>query len=555
MYKHITISAYRNLILKTLIIALLLCAVYSVFLSHLKPFKYANLKSLDLLFSLNHKIHPPDKHIEDMVLVTIDDESMRELNLRWPWSRGVTAGIAKKLSESNPAVICMDLAFIGQSLDTQEDLILAKSFKDAGNVIVAAYFGSDRKYVTPNAIVAQGARAFGFINKPRDIDNTVRRMRPFVLSDSGDVIDYPLSLKAVELFSGKSSKEIVSSLPLLKNNTAYIRFFAKKDNFTTIPAWKILKGVFKPSQITGKIVFLGVTSEVFHDIYQTPLGIIPGVALLMNEALTYMTGNFFNYYPLWLNFIILFLFIYVALLFNFRLSIASGALLSGFELIGFFALSLYLFLHNVIIDYFGVFFLIISIFLFAYGARYIVLVINNIALKREAITDGLTQLYVFKYFDLKLKNELKKAINENENLALVIYDIDHFKKINDTYGHNFGNEVIKTFAGILKSSSRRYDTVARYGGEEFCILMPGIKHQDVIKHAERIRDKVGQAHFKADSGKVVTITISGGIVTIKDAVSHKHKDFIRAADTALYKAKNTGRNKVCVFNKNVDKLT
>jgi diguanylate cyclase (GGDEF)-like protein len=179
------------------------------------------------------------------------------------------------------------------------------------------------------------------------------------------------------------------------------------------------------------------------------------------------------------------------------------------------------------------------------------LIVENIVLRKEAVTDGLTGLYLYRYFELQLRRELESAFHIHKNLALVIYDIDHFKKINDTYGHEFGNIILKSIAKSLKDHSRKNNIIARYGGEEFCIIVPGMKRDHAIKYAERLRNLVSFLEFKTDKGEIVKVKMSAGIVTIEDAASNVVTDFIKSADIALYKSKNDGRDRITVFDKSL----
>ena len=208
---------------------------------------------------------------------------------------------------------------------------------------------------------------------------------------------------------------------------------------------------------------------------------------------------------------------------------------------------------NLIIDYSGVIILIVIPSILLYGGRYVNLAIENMMLKKESITDGLTRLYGYKYFDLRLKLQLKKTLTGGKSFSLEMYDIDHFKNVNDTYGHEFGNVVLKAVAGVLSDNCRKSDTVARFGGEEFCILMPGAKQENALKHADRIREKIKALEFTTEKGEEVKITISGGIVSTEEYISDDHLNILRAADTALYSSKDTGRDKISIFDKE-DKL-
>lgn len=538
----------KHKIFQILVITIFFCLVYTLWLTPLKPIQIAGLKIIDTYFGLSSKLIPMPKAGTDIVLVAIDDESLREMNIQWPWPRSVIADIINKISKGSPAVICADLVFAGKSVDPREDLILINSLKRAKNVFSAAYFGSDGVYVTPDHIIASSLADFGFVNKPRDTDNVVRRMRPYFLSASGNIIDYSLSLKVASHMLNTPAGSLALALPLSKDGAAYIKFFGASDKFNSIPAYKIIKESTDISLLKNKLIFFGVISESFHDTYNTPLGAMPGLFIDLNETLTYINKNFFRYAANNMNFALIFLFVLIAVWGGLRLPILTGAFLSGLLIVASFFLGFFLFLQRIIIDSFGPIFSIAAAAAVLYGTRYAVLVVENIALRKEAATDGLTGLYVYRYFELRLKRELKNALYSRKNLALVIYDIDHFKRINDTYGHEFGNVVLKSIAKSLKDHSRKNNIIARYGGEEFCVIIPGMKREHAIKYAERLRNLVGSIELKTDKGETVKATMSAGIVMMGD-VRENHTDFIKAADEALYRSKNEGRDRISVFDK------
>ncbi|MDD5174349.1 MAG: diguanylate cyclase [Candidatus Omnitrophica bacterium] len=530
-------------------ISMVLCLVYILWIAPLNPIQTANLKVIDAFFYLSSKFNPLPKAGQDVVLITVDDYSLREIGTGWPWPRSMIARIIKKISANGPAAICVDFVFAGRSMNPHEDSALTDVFKGAGNVYAAAFFGSDGKYVVPDETLALGMKDFGFVNKPRDIDNTIRRMRPYFLSQSGEIIDYSLSLKIAGSIMNILPGNIGTSIPLAKDGTTYIKFFGGLDKFSSIPAWKVLNDAADLSPLKNKLVFFGVTSESFHDIYHTPLGMMPGMVIDLNETLTYINKSFFRYASHEVNSIILFVFVLIAVFGGLRLSILSGIALTACEILILLSLGLFLFLNEIIIDPFGPILLMLVSTILLHGTRYVVLIVENIVLRKEAVTDGLTGLYLYRYFELQLKRELEKAFRIHKNLALVIYDIDHFKKINDTYGHEFGNLVLKAIAKNLKDHSRKNNIIARYGGEEFCIIVSGMKRDHAIKYAERLRNLISLLEFKTDKGEIVRVKMSAGIVNVEDAPSKSATDFIKSADLALYKSKNGGRDRISVFSK------
>ncbi len=161
-----------------------------------------------------------------------------------------------------------------------------------------------------------------------------------------------------------------------------------------------------------------------------------------------------------------------------------------------------------------------------------------------AVTDGLTGLHNRRYLDTHLKTLVERAVNRERALSLLITDIDHFKSVNDTYGHEGGDDVLREFARRLRASVRGIDLACRYGGEEFVIVMPdtsAILAQDV---AERLREEVAETPFKLADGRSIDLTTSIGVATLADAEGTDPSALLRKADQALYAAKEAGRNQV-----------
>jgi two-component system cell cycle response regulator len=163
---------------------------------------------------------------------------------------------------------------------------------------------------------------------------------------------------------------------------------------------------------------------------------------------------------------------------------------------------------------------------------------------RLTTIDGLTQIYNKRYFLETLEREISRAHRYRRELSLIMFDIDHFKKINDTYGHLAGDYVLKQLAGVIKSRIRREDIMARYGGEEFAIILPEIDMFNAGQFAEKIRKLVEKTIFKFEDTRI-PVTISVGVCCLLQE-NQNPVDFIKLADDKLYQAKNNGRNQVVV---------
>lgn len=161
-------------------------------------------------------------------------------------------------------------------------------------------------------------------------------------------------------------------------------------------------------------------------------------------------------------------------------------------------------------------------------------------IKRLAITDGLTGLFNHRHFQERLTQEFKRLERFSESISLLLIDIDHFKKINDTYGHPVGDSVLKDVADKIRKTIRNIDIPARYGGEEFAVVLLGTDTKGAMNMAERLRKTVMDTTFSADN-KTFHVTISIGISTYPDGIKRK-EELIEKADKALYHAKRSGRN-------------
>jgi len=168
--------------------------------------------------------------------------------------------------------------------------------------------------------------------------------------------------------------------------------------------------------------------------------------------------------------------------------------------------------------------------------------INNAKLYYLAITDGMTQLHIRRYFQQRLKEEVSRAKRFKHPLSVIIFDLDRFKLINDTHGHEAGDVVLVSVARIIKTQLRDVDMAARYGGEEFAIICPETTAEDGRVVAERLRNVI-QSNRVPFGDVQLSISASFGIATCPDLVEDPD-DLVRLADMALYRAKDKGRNRV-----------
>ena len=173
------------------------------------------------------------------------------------------------------------------------------------------------------------------------------------------------------------------------------------------------------------------------------------------------------------------------------------------------------------------------------------LVAAQAALIEQATRDALTKIWNRAYILDALDREVVRACRENRVLGVLMIDIDHFKLVNDTYGHQAGDQALRETARRMQSAIRPYDTLGRYGGEEFLMVVPGCDDVCLAAHAERLRAVMETEPFSVGSDKV-HLTASFGATSTSAGADVTGEDLIRAADSALYQAKRSGRNRVVV---------
>jgi diguanylate cyclase (GGDEF)-like protein len=171
--------------------------------------------------------------------------------------------------------------------------------------------------------------------------------------------------------------------------------------------------------------------------------------------------------------------------------------------------------------------------------------------EKLSYTDSMTELYNYRYFYKRLSEEIYRAKRFNRDLALVIFDIDNFKAINDSFGHQAGDEILKIMSNLVLSSVRAIDVVSRYGGEEFCIIMPDTGNASCQIFIERLRTMIAEYKFGGEKfAKPYEITVScGGAIYPNDAQTTDR--LIYCADMALLKAKSGGRNRSVMYDSEI----
>jgi diguanylate cyclase (GGDEF)-like protein len=324
-----------------------------------------------------------------------------------------------------------------------------------------------------------------------------------------------------------------------------LSFRYRRTDFNYIPFWKVIAGEVPKSQIEGKIVLVGHVSPNFHDYHMTPLGTMGGVIVNANELLMFLDKDFVQEMEKDQDFYLIILAIFLTFVysqFGFFWKILSFMFT---EMLLYHSARTLFVKTNILIEPFSAMIVAFIVFAIVLLHRYISTLLENMALQRKVILDGLTGLYAHSYIMLRLESEFTKRRRLGQAFYFAMLDIDYFKNINDTYGHEQGNIVLMTVAKILKTSVRGYDVVGRYGGEEFCILLLHTGENEALHVMERIRQAVESCEFPM-AGNKVRVTLSSGLCSSQHPKVRNKEDLVRLADEALYEAKKAGRNRISI---------
>ncbi len=472
--------------------------------------------------------------------------------------------LAHILNEWGARAIVFDIIFSEKSEDFDDGALREALEKAPGKIYlpsVLEFKGSDKIWIKSLPEFTKSARPSGHINITPDSDGTMRRVKPEL--DYGGEKQRHLAIQVAEDVLAEEGRP-TPYLPLDEQGRLFINWAGTwKDTFEHYSYWDILKSyeslkkgekpLVDPEKIRGKILLIGLTAFGHADIKANPIEpAYPAVGVHANVINNILNRDFVRpVSKLWNGAVMVLVYAVCSFIFfpfHRTRSVLLGLLVAG----SWVAASYFMFAKKGL--WFDVFQPLLLIFtFFAYCAVY-TLVLNQrerARLFQLATRDGLTGLFVIRHFRTLLNQAAIESGRTKKPLSLLLLDIDHFKKINDTYGHLAGDRILKELASILqtyvrvKRTTADVDSVGRYGGEEFIVMLKNCKIQDaVFQVAERLRKIVEKTQVEWEGHKI-PFTISIGVAMLRP--EETVPDFmVRRADEALYRAKESGRNQVCV---------
>ena len=568
-----------------LLVILSVCLVlfYIVILSKTSFFIRAQYKVNDTLFSyrssrLAHfldKIIPPKPVVppKEIVVIGVDDESMRRLDRSWPWSREIFAAFLEQIRPLKPKVVAFDFLFSKKSHSEEADRWFADEIAKRGNVILASYFDHNspipQHFYLPDESFLRAAKATGFIDVPYDLDGTVRRSSMLAELPGKQNFVYSMPVQIACAYQNLSPKNTVALrdnkailqlpskeqplvlekriVPLDRKQHIPISFRYPMEQISYIPFWKIIAGKVESSKIEGKIVLVGMTSDILRNNHLTPTGIMPDVFIIAQQTLMILEQDFVK--KLWPEHHWIFLLILTAIftIIFFRLHYLYRLLVLLVAEFIIYEFAVWLFQsQRLIFSLFPTMLALLLAYLAVLLPKGVMILFESTMLHKMILIDSLTGLYNHAYVSRRLKVEFDHCRQTNLELCFVMIDVDFFKKVNDTYGHEQGNQVLIKIAETLKNGIRRGDVAARYGGEEFSIILFDCDSTAASQILDKISRLIEETTFSAPKGNF-NVTISAGICSSNEDGLHRADDIIRFADESLYRAKAEGRNRTCIY--------
>ncbi len=553
-------------------------------------------KSFDYRQSLLVK-HRHLKPSKDIVIVAIDDGSYEYILDKygeWPISRDVYAKIIDRLEQDNPKAVVFDLMFIKSfKSNPAADTRLADTMAKYKNIYTAINFDNQSYEVrTPvelperlavnvenrskvdfktnfgftncRSIISQildSDTKVGMININRSEDGIIRKVPVFAYYNNNF---YPhLTLSVANDILNNSSKDFVvdkgsnllmggKKIPLTSSGEAVLNWYGPSmETYKNIPFYKLIKSIESGEVNDGfdfkdKIVFIGTTASSLFDTKSVPIDkIYPGVEIHATYMNNLLDNSFVKHTSKFVSATIILLLVLIVSFIVFKSTSAIFATTSTVLLASAYYLASYYMLKffNLWIEVVVPLFVILITFAISYLTKYLIKSKDFEHQYKLATTDGLTELYNHRYFQDTLRKQIDSAKRYEQKFSLIILDIDFFKKFNDKYGHQVGDEVLRTVSKILRKNTRATDYVCRYGGEEMSIILPQTSKKEALINAQRICDAVAQTPLKISNSEEVKITISLGVSTFPEN-GESPQQLIEYADQALYNAKENGRNQV-----------
>lgn len=341
------------------VISLILTAFLVAFADFVPPLEFLNRKIYDTFVKIELRLASPPAAINDILLVTIDNQTLRTIGERWPYPRAFFAKVIENLKQAGAKLIAFDFVFLGKS-NPEDDALLKKSLESGGKSVLATAINEEGSIeFSTNSALSNGAPS-GIITKFQDPDGVTRKNLTYLVSNkelTRGFLSWEMRIlkeaKEIDLSSFETKDSIISFkardgekwiVPVSKSTKSFlIHFRARTMDFRRLSFSKVLEGNFDPALVKDKIVLVGFSSSVFGDLHNTPIGWLPGLTLNANAFLTLYAHDFLRNLPKYFYRIALVLGIILSSIFVTIMRPKTAVLIILVEIVAFFAIS-YVFL-------------------------------------------------------------------------------------------------------------------------------------------------------------------------------------------------------------------
>lgn len=364
---------------------------------------------------------------EKLAVITIDELSLQKIHQKWPFSRSLYAKALDILKQAKARVVGFDLAFVGES-SPQEDKELELALKNFGKkrVVLAYFLDREGRPVYPQKRFQENS-LIGFINSPSDSDGKIRRLRGYVKLK--DFYDFSWAVKVSAAFREVSPSSLIKEIPLNRDKTFYINYLAKPKDLATLSFYDLLRRNFSSSLLKDKIVLIGPTLNIVHDVQPTPLGAMPGVFVHANGILNILNNKFSKLLPVFIT-----SFILILLLLSTGYILINFSTLRGFPL--YLGSLLLLFWVSVVLKFSGwqipygrMCVSSLSFFIMGSIYNYLSFLAMLLRIKNKITKDPLTDLLQMRYFCERATLELKRIPYIKKELVIIfLKDMDFILK-------------------------------------------------------------------------------------------------------------------------------
>ena len=486
---------------------------------------------------------------QDIVLVLIDEKTVCQLETICPFPREVLSNIIAAVNDLGAKTIALDILLDFETNQTS-DSILAATIREAGNVIISSmveYEGNKPVLREPLPFFTNNLWQPNFTNLSKATYQ--KRFAISELVDGETVFPFPIVVSAS--FMNMDPMEFISEQNFDIRDFIYINYAGPSEVIKGFSASLFLLENKPPrSFFENKLVIIGAEHKDARDYYfMTPysrnflnsdISYMTGVKIIANATNTILKDNPIKPASSLFTFITAIILAIIAFLVFRKIKLYWGVIVFLFGILIINLLSLYLFVQQDLI-------VSISMLSISFTSGIIsVIIVRFIDTRTKAMIDKNTNLYNRGYLWEYLTLHHRKALKRGTALTVIMFDIDFFKSFNDKYGHDVGDIVLREVSSIMKDEVSKRGIAARYGGEELTVVLPGSTPGIAFEIAESIRLEISSLSLQAKGEEITKITISGGISGGID-LPQTIEELIKEADLALFKAKETGRNRNIVY--------